>query len=146
MQVNCKLSGTALDFIFRIATPLSVASPDLIVGKKLGKQKSVIVYLPEKLNIYLEEICANFECNKIETLSAIIEVFSASGLKIDEVLQVTYLANKLSLSNARKLTRSAVCTALLEYLSKLNLNSSEWQIFKDTANEIRGQKRKYIKK
>ncbi len=146
MQVNTKLSGTALDFIFRVATPLSVASPDLIVSNKKGKRKSVIVYLPETLNNYLEQIAANFNCNKVETMTAIVEVFAQSGLKIDEVLQVTYLAKKYSRPNAIKLTQAAIVAGLLEYLSKLNLNASEWQIFNDTANDIRGQKRKYTKK
>jgi len=147
MQVNCKLSGTALDFIFRIATPLSVASPDLIVSnKKKGKRKSVIVYLPEILNNYLEQIAANFNCSKVETMTSIIEVFAQSGLKIDEVLQVTYLAKKYSRPNAIKLTQAAICAGLLEYLSKQKLSVSDWQIFNDTANNIRGQKRKYTKK
>lgn len=146
MQVNCKLSGTALDFIFRIATPLSVASPEIIVSNKKGKRKSVIVYLPETLNKYLEQIAANFNCSKVETMTAIIEVFAQSGLKIDEVLQVTYLSKKYSRPNAIKLTQAAICAGLLEYLSKLNLNASEWSIFNDTANDIRGIKRKYTKK
>ena len=44
MQVRTKMSGAACDFIFRIATPLSVASPDLIIANgKISNSKVVIV-------------------------------------------------------------------------------------------------------
>ena len=147
MQVRTKMSGAACDFIFRIATPLSVASPDLTIanGKK-SNSKVVIVEINDYLNGYLIGLSLKFGCSKGVTLAAIVEIFAQSGLKIDEVLQVTYLAKKFSLPNSLKLTQSAVCAALLEYLSKLNLSGSEWQIFNDTANELRGIKRKYTKK
>lgn len=145
MQVNCKLTETALDFILRIATPLSVASPDLIVSKKdsKNKRKNVIVHLPDNLNNYLENLCASFNCNKSATLSAVVEILARSGLRIEDVLKVTYIASNLS---RIKLTQSAVCCGLLDYLSKKNLNASDLEIFANKAIEIRGIKRKYTKK
>lgn len=141
------MSGAACDFIFRIATPLSVASPDVIIANdKKGNSKIVLVEINEHLNGYLKDLSVKFGCSKGVVLAAIVEIFAQSGLKIDEVLQVTYLAKKFSLPNSLKLTQSAVCAALLEYLSKLNLTSSEWQIFNDMANELKGIKRKYQKK
>ena len=145
MQVNCKLTETALDFILRIATPLSVASPDLIVSKKDSKNKlkNVIVHLPDNLNNYLENLCSNLNTYKSPTLSAMIEILARSGLKIEDVLKVTYIAKNLS---RIKLTQSAVCCGLLDYLSKQNLSASDLEILANKANEIRGIKRKYIKK
>lgn len=145
MQVNCKLTETALDFILRIATPLSVASPDLIVSKKDSKNKlkNVIVHLPDNLNNYLENLCSNLNTYKSPTLSAMIEILARSGLKIEDVLKVTYIAKNLS---RIKLTQSAVCCGLLDYLSKQNLSASDLEILANKANEIRGLKRKYNKK
>lgn len=141
------MSGAACDFIFRVAMPLSVASPDVIIAKeKKGNSKIVLVEINDHLNNYLKDLSVKFGCSKGVVLAAIVEIFAQSGLKIDEVLQVTYLAKKFSLPNSLKLTQSAVCAALLEYLSKLNLTGSEWQIFNDTANELKGIKRKYQKK
>lgn len=141
------LSETALDFIFRIATPLSVASPDLIVSnKQSAKRKSVIVYLPDNLNNYLEQLCASFNCNKVSVLTSVVEVLATSGLRIEDVLKVTYTAKRLSRPNAIKLTQSAICCGLLDYLSKQNLSASELAIFSAKADSIRGQKRKYTKK
>lgn len=147
MVIRTKMSGAACDFIFRIATPLSVASPDIIIANdKKGNSKIVLVEINEYLNGYLKGLSVKFGCSKGVVLAAIVEIFAQSGLKIDEVLQVTYLAKKFSLPNSLKLTQSAVCAALLEYLSKLNLTGSEWQIFNDMANELKGIKRKYQKK
>lgn len=147
MVIRTKMSGAACDFIFRVAMPLSVASPDVIIAKeKKGNSKIVLVEINDYLNNYLKDLSVKFGCSKGVVLAAIVEIFAQSGLKIDEVLQVTYLAKKFSLPNSLKLTQSAVCAALLEYLSKLNLTGSEWQIFNDTANELKGIKRKYQKK
>lgn len=147
MQVNCKFSRSAINFIYRVAMPLNIASPDLIKGNnEKGSRKVIIVHLPEYLNEYLETLSTNFECNKVETLTAVIEVIAESGLNINEVLEVTYMANKLSKPTARKLTQSAICCALLDYLMKQKLKFDEMELFKQVANEIRGQKQKYIKK
>lgn len=147
MVIRTKMSSAACDFIFRIATPLSVASPDVIIANdKKGNSKIILVEINDSLNGYLKGLSVKFGCSKGVVLAAIVEIFAQSGLKIDEVLQVTYLAKKFSLPNSLKLTQSAVCAALLEYLSKLNLSGSEWQIFKDTAIELKGLKRKYTKK
>jgi hypothetical protein len=145
MKHNIKISSVARDFIFRIATPVSVATPEIIEGKAKGKKIKVQVELPEKLNAYLEDLAAKFQCNKAETLTSIIETFAQNGIKIDELLEVTFYAKQLSKENAIKLKQSVICAALLMYLSKLKLNAAEWQILIDNANLLRGIKRKYTR-
>jgi hypothetical protein len=146
MRINIRISATSRDFIFRIATPVSVATPDLIVSDAKGNNILVQVTLKQQLNQYLERLSKDFKCNKSETLTAIIETFATSGIKIDELLQVTYFAKEFNPPGSLKLKQSCICAALLMYLSKLNLNASEWQILKDTAEDLRGQKRKYNRK
>ena len=144
MLIRFQLTPVALDFIFRVATPLSVATPDVIQSSnRKGKETQVIVDLPDHLNAFLINLSDTLNCNKNIAYKTIIEIFASSGLRIEDVLQVTFFANRYSSPNALKLNRNVICLGLLEYFSKLHLTGPEWQVFKDAAAEIQGNKRKY---